>query len=279
MQRIEDYVELLLANFWWYAFNIRKWLGNVLAFIMPVIIGIVLKEAYNSISQLPNVWSVTGWVTHWPILLTLIVLFGIWGLGALQLHLLGFQQSRADELFNASKWMCEDLFTKSEIESVVRCTVWVPVGTLTRTATNRLIQATDYFPMQSRLGITHTYRKSGRRFRTYGVSKKGDSVGILGFTALGCLNGAGQDSYAERLPANVDFVNHMVERWNFSRFKASRLTPDRKAYLCVPLLDGGERKLLGILYLDSNRPRTFSDEVVFAVLKHRPRFKRILTKD
>jgi len=63
------------------------------------------------------------------------------------------------------------------------------------------------------------------------------------------------------------YIREMVEDWGFTQEEARLLSPDRFAWLAVPLYSsgGGDDEPYGIVYFDSDMRDFFSDELVLSV--------------
>ena len=60
------------------------------------------------------------------------------------------------------------------------------------------------------------------------------------------------------IPAGEEFAEAMRKEWMFNREQVARLTPDRRSFLAVPILEQGPYAK-AVLYLDSDRAETFAD--------------------
>jgi hypothetical protein len=54
-----------------------------------------------------------------------------------------------------------------------------------------------------------------------------------------------------------DYVKVMCDEYGFLPDEARQLTPDRHAFLAIPLMHGG--RVVGVVYLDSPEPDFFSE--------------------
>lgn len=123
------------------------------------------------------------------------------------------------------------LFMKlMELEDVldVRCTYHVPVWG------NGLFQTCDYIP------------SGGGGGRTFSRTK-----GIIGkaFVEKRVL--------AENFQDDEEFRQQMRVKYNYTADELRQRKADRKSYLCYPIADENH-KVLGLIYLDSSRPNTFT---------------------
>jgi hypothetical protein len=223
MEIFSDYIELFSTRTWWYRYNLLRILGVVLTWMMPILFGVIVKELIAQMNLSPNPWTVTAWLANWKILLLILLVLASWGLGGWLNYYTRFKNTKSEELFNGIMWMCDDIFTKGEIESTIRCTVWVPIKPIAGRPISRLIQACNYYPNLSKISNQNSFRPNGRKFRTYKITKKNNPIGILGFTALACQNNE-EKICSERLAANTNFVEYMIKKWHFSQFNAKRLT-------------------------------------------------------
>jgi len=57
------------------------------------------------------------------------------------------------------------------------------------------------------------------------------------------------------------FVEEMVLDWCFTWDEAAQISPDRRAWMAVPLTDGKEGPVIGIVYLDAADPDFFTNDV------------------
>ncbi|MBI5945350.1 MAG: hypothetical protein HY864_13355 [Chloroflexi bacterium] len=282
MNKIPDYYEFLLGHTYWYTKEFFRIIGFILTFTMPIILGKFAGEAYKSIVAAKTLSSWSVWKPHWPILAILILWLVGYLINRYSIHI----YSKSDELYSSLKWFCEDIGTRSDKRKDIRCTIWIPVGKLSRQSPIRLLQVIHYFPKTSTLfksnGNNEGIRKNGKRYRTFKVSKKDKSgtlkpVGIIGLTALKCVSGDEPTVERETLSNHKDFKNYMINNWNFSEFQAEHLTSDRKSYLCLPIVNKEKSELLGIVYFDSTHPTVFNDDFVKKTEKYLPRFASIIT--
>jgi hypothetical protein len=279
VDNIKDYYENFLSMTYWYRSELGRWVGIILNFFMPILFGIFMGNAYKSITAAQNKLSWPLWTPHWPIL---VVLF-FWLIGYLLARYTRHLSNKDEELYNALKWFCEDIGTRKDTVLDIRCTIWIPLGKQSRKEPIRLLQAVDYFPKTSTMNNgMNRIRRNGKRYRTFKVSKADKDgtikpVGIIGRTALQSVSGDEPTVERERMLPQVQFVEHMVNNWNFSTFQAQRLTSDRRSYLCLPMTNREKSELLGILYFDSCNPDVFSDEFVTKIEKYLPRFASIIT--
>ncbi len=249
---------------------------------MPILLGKFASEAYKAITTASTLKSWDTWKPHWPVLVILI----FWFIGYLYTRYSKNSASISHELYNFITWFCEDIYTRKDKKKDIRCTIWVPLGEQSQNAPIRLVQVVSYFPLTSTLfddtdKRTGNIRKNGRPFRTYKVSRRHNTeyspIGILGRTALRAVSGEEPIVIKEQFSKSTNFIDHMMNYWNFTEFQAERLTPDRKSYLCLPMVDNKNRELLGILYFDSRKTRTFDNKFVRRVERYLPRFASIIT--
>lgn len=172
--------------------------------------------------------------------------------------------------------------------TAIRCTIWVPTRPLkitkqgTEESSIHMYQVADYYPVLRPLGTTswHSTHGKGRVFR---VAAKASStvyaIGILGQSVLKALSDGLPEPLIETIAAGTDFEKLMCDKWHFSPKQAAKLTHDRRAYLCIPLIDRGQTTLYGVLYCDSNAVDAFPPKVCKRALEYVPTFGNVLTEE
>jgi len=116
----------------------------------------------------------------------------------------------------------------------LRCTYHVPVkGWISRKV--KLVQAFDYIP------------KGGGAGRKFSLNK-----GIIGkaFQVRG--------PRVENFQSPEEYRKRMLSEYGYSEAELGERNPDRRSYLAYPIVEGGNERVEGILYLDSNTFGTFS---------------------
>ncbi len=259
---MRDRFELFLSNTYRYGYLFGRGIGLTLTFLMPILFGSLAGKAYEDIFLKPttqNIWNWAVWSPHWIIL----VIVTLWSIGYLLLRFFNFKDKRSNELRNVLKWLCESLNIGQDVEKDIRCTIWIPVGRISKEAPIYLLQAVDYYPRHSRLIDRKNFRRNGRRFRMFKVASKEEStlkpIGILGRVTIDSITKAGPNIYHEAFTSQKRFVDHMVNNWNFTQFQAERLTKDRKSYLCFAMTDRSKNELLGIIYFDSRQTHALDE--------------------
>jgi hypothetical protein len=279
-----DYYEYFLTYTFWYGNVLRRWVGLALTFTMPIIMGVFGEELVSMIidptSNLKD-WAI--WKPHWPVL----VVLAAWAVGYLLERYANHADLKSNELYDALTWFCQDILgTRNDKRKDIRCIILVPLGSQSRKRPIRLVQVTPYFPKTSTLfddnGVpTGVSRTNGKPFRSFRIAKRNNNgfspIGIIGRTAMNALSGDIPTVEKEFFDSRTDFINHMVNNWNFTEFQARKLTTDRKSYLCFPMVDKNRKELLGILCFDSCKTKAFNDNFVRLTEKHLPRFGRIIT--
>jgi hypothetical protein len=119
--------------------------------------------------------------------------------------------------------------------STVRCTYHQPVHHRFRNRTE-LVQAFDYI-LQGGGG--------GRQFPT--------NKGIIGKT----YNDKGPR--VENFFSDPEYRDRMLAEYNYTATELMHRTADRRSYMCYPIVDENHI-VLGLLYLDSDQPNTFTME-------------------
>jgi GAF domain-containing protein len=117
--------------------------------------------------------------------------------------------------------------------SRVRCTYHRPVHQKLRNRT-QLAQAFDYIPDGG---------GGGRRFPI----EKGIIGKVYSIKAPRVENFASDEEYRKR----------MVAEYNYTTSEVMERTADRRSYVCYPVVEENH-KVLGVLYLDSDKPGTFT---------------------
>jgi hypothetical protein len=281
---LRDYFEHFTSKVYWYHRELYRWLGLFLTFIMPILFGKFFAEAYKTFTTTTNMWSWNTWRPHWPI----VPIICLWFFGYILKRYLVHITAKTEELYNALTWCCQDLETRKNLKKDIRCTIWLPLGFNIRSnRPTRLLQAIPYFPKESTLFKENGQKDidkqpNGSSLRTFRVAKKDKKngrikpIGILGLTVLDCLSGDEPTVNWESFDSRKVFLDYMIDNWNFSEFQAKRLTSNRKSYLSLPIVNT-EKKLLGILYFDSCRTRTFDSDFVSRIETYLPRFGYIIT--
>jgi hypothetical protein len=117
--------------------------------------------------------------------------------------------------------------------STIRCTYHRPIHhrLLNRT---ELEQAFDYIP------------EGGGAGRRFSIEK-----GIIGKVYKI------KAPRVENFPSDREYRTRMVAEYNYTATEVMERTADRRSYVCYPVLDENHT-VLGLLYLDSDRPGTFT---------------------
>ena len=284
MGKFADYYEHFLTDTFWYGNVLRRWIGWILTITMPILLGKFAGEAYKAITDgSSNLKDWATWKPHWPVL----VVLATWFIGYLLERYSNHATLKSNELYDSLVWFCEDILgTRIDKRKDIRCTIWIPIGKQNRKKPIRLVQVIPYFPKTSTLyddkgNPTGSSRVNGKAFRSFKVSKRKnsgvDAIGILGRTAINATSGDKPTVGKEFFDSQTDFIAHMLSNWNFTEFQAKKLTPDRKSYLCFPIIDNQKRELLGILYFDSCKTMAFNDDFVRFTEEQLPRFGNIIT--
>jgi hypothetical protein len=142
--------------------------------------------------------------------------------------------------------------------------MWVRHSLQKKPDIKRLKQLVDYYPSRGEKR-GRRFRPSGRSGRVFSVCRKiGDEelpIGILGYCTMVSLNDQAAKILHEEVPEEVDFIKYMVENWHFTERQAKQLTPDRRSYMCISIMNKESTELTGIIYCDSSNPKAFPNEL------------------
>jgi hypothetical protein len=146
-------------------------------------------------------------------------------------------------------------------EHDIRCTLWCPTRRKDRLGRPvELEQWTDYVPAErpqgaGAVGVYRDNAKAGRRRPIFRRVPGGvETIGLMGHCAYECIKNRRPAAKMDYVPDGMDLVTYLVDVWHFDRHYAERLTPDRRSFLCLPLMDAGYTELLGIVFCDSSSP-------------------------
>lgn len=191
---------------------------------------------------------------------------------------------RRKMVYRELKYLCREAGLGGDAEADVRCTIWlVPEGGTSKDANSgeyqaptRQVQWADYVPLQSRYGkdgrVHHRLNGgAGCLFRVYRGSDDRVYVGILG----GALNQGMEKKTSTSLkyvvPDHMALVEYLVTNFNLRRRHARSVTPDRRAFLAIALIEEGSKKPLGVVYCDSRDGAFFTDQVEDRIFQCLPR--------
>lgn len=136
------------------------------------------------------------------------------------------------ELLRAQLEVLESLFPR--VQGDYRCTYHVPVKSFWGNPT-RLRQALDYVPAGG---------GGGRRFPI--------EQGIIGVAYQR------KGPRAENFQNDAEYRERMVHEYNYTVKQMGERRTDRRSYLAVPVVEGGNERVLGVFYFDSRLPGAFT---------------------
>lgn len=289
MNTLFEKIEILINEFRVTDFNkkylmkVGEYSRNLLFFLSPIILGAYLDVLIvGLINQQIRVSSYSEIVRFWPILLTLVIYLILIRISKRVKN----YEMRLDQLYLALKWMYEDLQLDKNGNSDIRCTLWTPVDSTKSFEKVRLKQIVNYVPKVSRLTYTsNKYRKnkcSGRIRRIARLDKVSisednyQSIGLVGKCYVDSKREQEAKMQIEQIGDGENFVDYMVENWNFLPFEATRLTQDRRSYLSVALMNSSKSDILGILFFDSSSQYTFNKHIGNKIQKYLPRIAKLL---
>ena len=251
---------------------------DVLAYLLnlgaPLYIGAIWGGFLPDLEKRHTLLVPSEWVGHWTALLFL----GLWT------SALGWQWFSKKYSVNVGvrrklvsrelKDLCRKAGLGLPPEADARCTIWlVPEGAISKDRNSgeyqvptRLVQWADYVPAQSRYqknGRTH-YRLNGGAgclFRVYRGRQDRVYVGILGDALNRGMEQKTLTSLKYVVPEHTSLVEYLVQNFNLRRRHARSVTPDRRSFLAIALVEEGSKKPLGVVYCDSKDASFFTDQV------------------
>ena len=168
------------------------------------------------------------------------------------------------------RWLFEDLDLdkmdeKKRIDYDYRCTIWTPVRSSDDYKKMVIEQVADYCPNVSNSTSIHgnkVYKSNGRRRKVGRVDKNGEfiPIGLVGETVRFALNNHKPEPKVVNINGDVDFINEMINKWNFLPYEAKKLTNDRRSYYCYPIMPRTCDDILALLYIDSKQPNAFTNK-------------------
>jgi hypothetical protein len=264
-----------------------RWPATILRWLLivgqPVVLGAILGGVVPELFKNPIdpvVWA----LLRQRALFLFIITVGI-AVGAIWQRAHNYTSRHADRLYHALKWFYISLELGKDESADIRCTIWAPVGRHNDDHAIQLEQVVDYMP---RLGGVAPRKLSqngqaGRRFR---VARRDNKdilpVGILGRCAVDSVRKQVPQIQVEYLLSNdlndpAAFMKLMVSKWNFHERQARRLTVDRRAYMCLSMMDASRSHLLGILYIDSCKADALPTQLGEKAQSYLPGFAELLT--
>jgi len=257
--------------------TIIRW---IFVYLIPFILGAMGEDLIQhslTNDNLAKLLDLGFWRQYW----FSIPLFGLFILGLIWRNRDQYTDIHLDRIYYALRWFSMDMGFQSKKNADIRCTIWVPVETQKDNSPIRLKQIVDYVPQKSVLS-KHNFRINKQAGRIFPVSHFEGSVeqpiGILGYCAVDSVRKNDPGIYVEKIPEGIDFVEYMVENWNFSERKAIKLTLDRRSYLCLAMMDTSNSRLLGVIYCDSRDPEALTKEVGENGKGYLPYFAQLLTE-
>ena len=261
---------------------------DVLAYILnlaaPLYIGAIWGGFLPDLEKSHRLTIFGEWKNHW----TALLLLGLWVLA------LGWQWFskkysvnigvRRKLVYRELKYVYQEAGLHQSPDADARCTIWlVPEGSISKDENSgeyqvptRLVQWADYVPSQSRYqkdGRTH-YRLNGgagRLFRVYRGKADRVYVGILGDALNRGMEQKGSTSLKYVVPEQTPLVEYLVRNFNLRRRHARSVTPDRRAFLAIALIEEGSKKPLGVVYCDSKDAAFFTDQIEEQIFHCLPR--------
>ena len=252
---------------------------STILWLLTIVLGVYLERFYED-------YLSTGTIFDWDLMRRNWFLIPI-GVVMMILYLIrrtfNHKARRTKQLQDALEWFSEDMGFHKNPDHDVRCTIWAPVGRPKADSTVRMRQLVNYEPRVSPVGHGNTarYKRNGARGRITRVSRHKDGyespIGILGKTALLCINNNDPVTFIETIDDGVDFQERMIDNWNFSPREAKELSQDRRSYLTISLMDHNRSALLAVLYCDSRNPEALTEDVGNEATKYLPYLGRIIT--
>lgn len=249
-----------------------------LLYIVPFIFGVKAESLIQDIPLDRSIISLSLWVRLFREYWILLLLLALFILGLVWRNHIEYTRTSLNRIRDALAWMYEDL--KEEIpnhkQADIRITIWVPVKRNQKPESYRMKQLINYLPdlgkpTQDNITYFRVNKPAGRIFR-FSKCAQDDSgnevvvaIGIVGLCALSYLLYKKAQAFREKIPASIqdkpEFVDYMITNWNFTRPQAELLTSNRRAYLCIPVINRQEISLYGIIYLDARDPEALSSDI------------------
>lgn len=285
-----EYYDLFLG---WAAFFLQfklhwitralRWGGNIATLVASFTLGGIYGDIASKAYQSPSGWGdLTIWKAHWHFFVWLLILF-LGGLskwiGSLVASNSIAQRSRVQSML---EWFYEDM--KFSESSRVRCTVWVPLKLKQDAIPVMLTQLVDYVPMRkvTQLGNSAAVTKYGRAGRPFCISRpKGKDtllVGVMGRSIVDSLSAKKPKIHSTSVPPGMSLVTFLTEQYNFTKRHAERMTPDRKSFVCLPILTSDGEELICVVYLDASAENAFTPKMLQDAQKFLPRIARTMSK-
>lgn len=252
---------------------VRYFLIILLPFIIGAIGEGIIQDFINSEkkSLLPLLSK------YWFVIPLLIIYF----LGWLWQKFSGYQKRHLNRLYSSLEWFHDEMGLGDIVDADIRCTIWAPINIREGATPIRLKQIVPYVPKRSQIN-DKTFRDNGRPGRIYDFTENKDdnivAIGIVGQCAIDSISKCEPGIYHEEVPDDINFIEYMVENWNFSESRAMSLSSNRRSYLCLSMMDAGQSDLLGIIYLDSCDPKALVKSTGTHAQKYLPRIARVLTE-
>lgn len=161
--------------------------------------------------------------------------------------------------YDALKRFTKEMGFDAAPDHDIRCTLWCPTKKKDRQGRPvELEQWTDYVPLEraAQPDVVGRYRDNAKAGRRRAISRAipggVETIGLLGHCAYECVKNRRPATKVDYVPEGADLVDYLVDVWHFDRHYAQKLTPDRRSFMCLPLMDAGYTELLGIIYCDSS---------------------------
>lgn len=268
---------VLCSPFYQKGKRLLYWLIKLVQIALNIVHGAVIGQIFKKFFETIEV-SADPWFHILPIFLRenkrYIVLLFVSSVILIVLWLTKREFSRRKNKLALSnlilRWLFEDLgFNRLDEEKQrkydFRCTLWSPVDYSNDLKKMVITQIADYCPNVSNSPSIHgnkVYKSSGRRRKVGRIDKNGEFVpiGLVGETIRFALNNHKPEPKIVHINDNVDFINEMVNKWNFLPYEAKKLTNDRRSYYCYPIMPRTCDDILALLYIDSKQPDAFTNK-------------------
>jgi hypothetical protein len=164
----------------------------------------------------------------------------------------------------------------------IRCVIWVPMPAGPDQMPIYMRQLTLYYPEYSRIGegLRRTYRQNEVPPRYFKVSKhEGDNItpiGVLGYCVHRCLLENNDSGKVIAVPDGEHEVAYNVGHFNFSARQARKLTPGRRCFMFLPVMNSDKTKVLAILFCDSCDGQAFTEATLKKAITHLPMLAKSL---